>query len=162
MLSELKNEADRTFTENGAVAHRSSGSHCLNLFAACGALRQAPDGVQYSLFTRAWAENPDLAMKILFYARDIREGLGERELFREILSWLAFRQPDSVRKNIPLVAEYGRWDDLLALLGTRCEKDAVACIRKQLAKDTEALRHGGTPPPRSAGHRPGRCAAPFT
>ena len=144
MLSELKNEADRTFTENGAVAHRSSGSHCLNLFAACGALRQAPDGVQYSLFTRAWAENPDLAMKILFYARDIREGLGERELFREILSWLAFRQPDSVRKNIPLVAEYGRWDDLLALLGTRCEKDAVACIRKQLAKDTEALRHGGS------------------
>ena len=143
MLSELKYEANKTYTENGAVAFRSTGSHCLNLFAACGALRQASDGVQYSLFTRAWAENPDMAMKILFFARDIREGLGERELFREILSWLADCRPASVRKNIPLISEYGRWDDLLVLLGTKCEKDAVDCVRKQLAEDTAALRSGG-------------------
>ena len=142
MLCELKREANRTFTENGAAAHRSTFSHCLNFFAVCGALRQESDGMQYRLFTRAYAENPDMAMKILFYARDIRQGLGERELFREILRWLANRRPDSVRKNIPLVAEYGRWDDLLDLFGTACEKDAAACIRAQLERDRKALENG--------------------
>lgn len=142
MLSELKQEANKTLTENGALAHRSTLSHCLNFFAVCGALRRESDGIQYRLFTRAYAENSDMAMKILFYARDIRQGLGERELFREILSWLARRRPDSVRKNIPLVAEYGRWDDLLDLFGTACEKDAVACIRTQLDRDRVALEKG--------------------
>lgn len=70
---------------NGAMANRSTGSHCLNFFAVCGALRNVEEGVQYRLFARAYAEDRDLAMRALFYARDIREGLGEREVFRDIL-----------------------------------------------------------------------------
>ena len=142
MLHELMEEANITYTENYALAYSSTRSSCLDFFASCGALRQASDGVQYRLFARAYAENPDIAMKSLFYARDIREGLGERELFREILSWMANRRPDSVRKNIPLIAEYGRWDDLLSLLGTDCEADAVDCIRARLKLDLAALKDG--------------------
>ena len=43
MLSFLKNTANRTFTENGAVTLRSTGSDCLNLFATIGALRVQRD-----------------------------------------------------------------------------------------------------------------------
>lgn len=124
---------------NGAMANRSTGSHCLNFFAVCGALRNAEEGVLYRLFARAYAEDCDLAMRALFYARDILKGLGERDVFRDILRWLALKRPQSVRKNLRLVPEYGRWDDLLCLMDTPCEDDAVDCIRAQLQRDIDAL-----------------------
>ena len=80
-------------TANGAMANRSTGSHCLNFFAVCGALRSAEEGVSRRLFARAYVENRDLAMRALFYARDIREGLGERDVFRDILRLLAQKRP---------------------------------------------------------------------
>ena len=143
MLNELKKEANRTLTENGAATLRSTGSDCLDLFATIGALRNAEGQEIIVRFARAYAEDRDLAMKMLFYSRDIRGGLGERRVFRTILKHLADVQPESVRKNLQLVSEYGRWDDLTVLLGTRCEKDAMALIREQLAKDLSALDAGG-------------------
>ena len=142
MLNELKNEANRTLTENGAATLRSTGSDCLDLFATIGALRNAEDQEIIARFARAYAEDRDLAMKMLFYSRDIRGGLGERRVFRTILRYLADVQPESVRKNLHLVSEYGRWDDLTVLFGTKCEKEAMAVIRDQLAKDLAALDAG--------------------
>ena len=129
MLEYLKREADRALTENGAAAHASAGSDCLDLFASVGALRSAEDREIIRRFVRAFSEDPDLALKTLFYARDIRGGLGERKVFRVCLQWLAGNAPASVRKNLPYIAEFGRWDDLLCLLGTPCEKDALELIR---------------------------------
>ena len=144
MLNELKIEANRTLTENGAATLRSAGSDCLDLFATIGALRNAEEHEIIVRFARAYAEDRDLAMKMLFYSRDIRGGLGERRIFRTILKHLADIQPESVRKNLHLVSEYGRWDDLTVLFGTKCEKDAIAVIRDQLAKDLAALDAGET------------------
>ncbi|MGI5895869.1 MAG: DUF2828 family protein [Oscillospiraceae bacterium] len=143
MLHFLKKEANKTFTENNAVTYASTCSDCLDLFAAIGALRRESDEEIISRFVKAYAEAPDLAMKILFFARDVRGGLGERRVFRVILAWLAANEPASVRKNVEVIAEYGRFDDLLALMGTSCEKDALACIKKQLAADVEALKNDG-------------------
>ena len=142
MLNELKKEANRTLTENGAATLRSTGSDCLDLFATIGALRNAEEQEIITRFVRAYAEDRDLAMKMLFYSRDIRGGLGERRVFRTILKHLADVQPESVRKNLHLVSEYGRWDDLTVLFGTKCEKDAMSVIRDQLAKDLAALDAG--------------------
>ncbi len=141
-LDYLKEEANKTFTENGAVTLRSSGSENVDLFASIGALRSADDQEIVRCFIKAWAEDRDLAMKILFYARDIRGGLGERRVFRVLLSALAYMEPESVRKNIALIPEYGRYDDLLELLDTPCEEDALAVIREQLAKDLTAMEAG--------------------
>ena len=140
MLNELKIEANRTLTENGAATLRTTGSDCLDLFATIGALRNAGDQEIIARFSRAYAEDRDLAMKMLFYSRDIRGGLGERRVFRTILKYLADAQAESVRKNLHYVSEYGRWDDLTVLFGTACEKDAVKVIRKQLLQDLEALK----------------------
>ncbi len=143
MLRELENTANRTLTENGAAANRSTGSGCLDFFAVCGALREADEGRLQRLFIRAYAEDRDLAMRALLYCRDIRGGLGERRTFGRILSFLARTRPASVRKNLRLLPEYGRWDDLLPLLDTPCAGDAEALIRQQLRGDLEALREGG-------------------
>ena len=142
MLEHLKNEANRTYTENGAVTYATTYSDCLDLFATIGALRSSNEQEIISRFVRAFTEDPNLALKTLFFARDVRGGLGERKVFRVCLQWLAHNAPASVKKNIPYVAEFGRWDDLLSLMGTPCEKDAMLQIKKQLNADLEAMDMG--------------------
>ena len=143
MLEYLKREANKTYTENGAFTNRSTGEDCLDLFAAIGALRRASDDEITGRFLRAYAEDPDLAMKILFFARDVRGGLGERRVFRSVLRWLAANEPGSLRRNLGYVAEYGRWDDLLVLLDTPCAGETAALLKKQLYADLDALEKGG-------------------
>ena len=142
MLNALTYEANLTHTENGAVTHRSSGSDCLDFFAVCGALRHVDENEIVRKFMRAYAEDPDTAMKALFHARDIRGGLGERRLFRCILRYLAYTRTSSVLKNLPLIAEYGRFDDLLILLGSPCENELIRYLRAQLDADLAAMEAG--------------------
>ena len=142
MLDFLKKEANMTHTENGAVTYRSTQSECLDLFATIGALRRESDEEITNRFLRAYAENADLAMKTLFFARDIRGGLGERRVFQTILKWLAANAPQSLEKNIQYIAEYGRYDDLLALMGSACEGKALEVIKAQLTADCAALEAG--------------------
>ena len=143
MLEFLKNEANMTYTENGAATYRSSGRDCLDLFATIGALRRESDQEITYRFLRAYAEDPDLAMKILFYGRDVRGGLGERRVFRTLLRWLAANEPKSVVRNLPYIAEYGRWDDVLVLLDTPVRKNAVALLKKQFQADLAAVNGDG-------------------
>lgn len=138
MLKYLMEETNETRTENGAVTLASTGSDCLDLFATIGALRHASEEEIVNRFIRAYMEDADMAMKILFFARDIRGGLGERRVFRIILQWLANNQAQSVKKNLPYIAEYGRYDDLLELLGTPCEKETLALLKDKFASDCQA------------------------
>ena len=145
MLNYLKQEANRTYTENGAVTNRSTGSKLLDLFATVGALRRADEQEITDRFLRAWTEDKDLAMKLLFYARDVRGGLGERRVFRAVLHWLAVNEPKSLVKNLPMIAEYGRWDDVAILLDSPVKAAVVALLKEQLSKDQEALKQEDAP-----------------
>ena len=143
MLEFLKREANKTYTENGSVTYRSTGRDCLDLFATIGALRRESEQEITARFLRAYAEDPDLAMKILYYGRDVRGGLGERRVFRILLRWLAVSKPESVVRNLPYVAEYGRWDDVLVLLDTPCRAEALALLKQQFDADLAALSSDG-------------------
>lgn len=140
MLNELKKETNMTYTENGAATFCSAGSECVDLFATIGALRSAEESEIVERFIRAWAEDRDLAMKMLFYCRDIRGGLGERRVFRILLKYLAAHESDSVRKNLYLVSEYGRWDDLMVLMDTPCRQTVMDLIKTQLEADQKAMK----------------------
>ena len=73
----IREQATKTYTENGAVARNTTGDARLDLFATIGSLRRAdPERIEL-LFAEAYQADPLFALKILFYARDIREGLGE-------------------------------------------------------------------------------------
>ena len=69
MLGFLKQESRSARTENGAAAWASSMSACLDLFSTAGALRGASEEELERRFLRAWAENPDLALRIVFLDR---------------------------------------------------------------------------------------------
>ena len=138
----IEDAANKTHTENGAVTLETTGDCCLDLFATVGALRHVSEEEICLRFQRAWAEDRDIAMKILFFARDVRGGLGERRAFRAITRWLADYAHTSVVKNISNIPEYGRYDDLLSLLSTSCEADVLRFISAQWKKDMEALQTG--------------------
>lgn len=131
----LRNETAWTLTENGAIAKSTTGDACLDLFSSIGALRNADDNLLFTLFEEAYAQDRTLATKILFYARDIREGTGEREIFRKLIRYLADKHPESIRKNIRLIGEYGRFDDLYSFIGTTLEEDMWVVMRSQFAAD---------------------------
>ncbi len=135
MLNHLKNELNTTYTENGALTLKSSGSYCLDLFSTIGALRSAADNEIISRFMRAFAEDKDVAMRILFFARDVRGGLGERRIFKVIINFLADNFENSISKNIDFIPEFGRYDDLLSLFGTCLESKAIAYIKSQIEND---------------------------
>ena len=64
-------------------------------------------------------------------------------MFRTVLRHLAVYAPASVVRNLPYVAEYGRWDDMLVLLDTPCRDEALAVLRRQFDEDMAALKSGG-------------------
>lgn len=139
MLKFLKREANQATTENGAATYLTTKSDCLDFFATVGALRREPEEAISARFDRAWAENPDLTLKTIFFARDVRGGLGERLVFRTILRRMASDRLNSVIKNLWAVPEFGRFDDLLCLLDTPAKQAAVKYIRMQFEADMEAL-----------------------
>ena len=87
-LQVMKMQLNKTFTENGDLAYKSTGSACLDFFSLCGGMRRNISALD-KLFAKAYAENPVIAIKILFYMRNIRGGLGERNSFRVLLKELA-------------------------------------------------------------------------
>lgn len=143
MLNLINNEMNKTFTLNGGVTNITSGSFCLDLFFRAGAMRSASEEEIAAAVIRAYAEDPVKTMKIVFFARDVRGGLGERRFFRTAVKTLAGYAPAAVERNISYFAKYGRYDDLCALLGTQCGDKAVEVIRERLAEDVKAMESGG-------------------
>lgn len=131
---------DLTLTENGAVAHKTTGSKLLDMNFAVASLRGKTDAEIAKMFRAAFNENPILAMRWLFYARDAREGLGERNLFRSCVKDLAKQnQTALVNALVPHFAEYGRWDDVLGLLDTKCKTVVLKSIKQQWIEDIKGM-----------------------
>lgn len=127
-------------TENGAVGYATTGKALVDLNFAVGSMRSMSDTKIAAEFIKAYQENPDAALRWLFFARDCREGLGERKLFRACMKWLAQSHTEVCRCLIPLVGEYGRFDDLLCLFRIKDLKtDTAAYIKQKLDEDTAAM-----------------------
>lgn len=138
----MRKEERFTRTENGAVALNTSSDARLDLFSTIGSLREAEDNRIHTLFWEAYRQEPLSAVKILFYARDIREGLGERQTFRTILRYAADHCPEAIRPNLKQIGVFGRYDDLYTLIGTRLESDMWAVMKKQFEEDLANLHQG--------------------
>ena len=96
-------------TANGMKARKSTVKATVDLFYNIGASR----GKDITgAFTAAYVENSDVALRIAQWARDVRGGAGERQLFRDILVHLEKRDPDAALALLKKIPEIGRWDDI--------------------------------------------------
>ncbi len=138
----LNNEYNTSVTENGAAGFRTTGKALLDLNFAVSSLRNAPKEEIVDKFVKAYYEDPLLALKWLFFAGDVRQGLGERRLFRTLLVYLAHNHADIGRALLPLVPEYSRWDVVVALLDTPLAREAADMIGEQLQTDREEMEAG--------------------
>lgn len=139
---ELKEQENYSITENGAIGYKSTGSALVDINYKVSSLRQSDEGDIINLFDKAFRENNEYALKWLFFARDVREGLGERRLFRICYKRLAQLNIDLFYKNLDNISEYGRWDDLISLIGIShdTDKHIITIIQKQLNDDLVNLR----------------------
>ena len=135
-LNQMTKDSNITHTENGGVTRKSTESKVLDMFAVGGAYRTRSDEDVILLFKNAFEEDRLLAMKCLFYLRDIRGGQGERRFFRTAFRWLCNEYPQVAKANLENVSEYGRWDDLIYVAeGTQVQTAAFNIIKHQLALD---------------------------
>lgn len=139
----LNHEFNKSMTENGAIGYRTSGKELLDLNFSVASLRRASDGEIADRFTKAFFNDKITAMKWLFFARDIRGGLGERRLFRAVMKSMASNNPDYIIPLMALIPEYGRYDDLWCLLDTRLSDEVLNVITAQLKDDIKNLNGGG-------------------
>lgn len=121
-----------TLTDNGMVTNPTTLNKCVDLFFSIGSMRGKSKDKVTKMFTDAFEENPLVSTKILFWVRDVRGGAGERQVFRDIIEYLSIHSPQTLRKNINLISEFGRWDDILILLGTELENDMFDSIKTAL------------------------------
>ncbi len=136
-----KKHINKAFTENGDIAYQTTGSYCLDYFAIVGGMRENMTDA-LNLFLKSYYEDPLMTIKILFYVRDIRSGLGERDLFRYAFNVLCNMYPDVAKQLIKYIPEYGRYDDLLVCLDSVIHDDVIRFIGEKLKEDLENKKAG--------------------
>jgi len=142
MKKTLNDEFNESYTENWALGYRTTGKSLLDLNYKVASLRSANNGEIIELYKKAFYEDKLLALKWLFYVSDVREGLGERRMFRIAVKDLALHNPEYISDLIEYIPEYSRWDNLLEILDTSLESKVIEIIRKQLAEDITDMNNG--------------------
>lgn len=153
LVQELEKNNIFTKTTNDAVVYKTSKNSLVDLNFSVSSMRKSivVDGDVCpeidSLFFDALKKDPRLTLKWLLYLRDVRHGLGEREVFRCLLSKIvSIYNVDSSFIDVLNIPEYGRWDDFLDLYCelniydsdlrlSRIRKHMLNVIKKQLEED---------------------------
>lgn len=122
------------YTENSCVTNTTSSMATTDFFFHIGGCRGKEQEYLAQVFSKAYAHEALDATKLLFWSRDVRGGLGERQIFRDILSYMTTipEYSNVLYQNIPLIPVYGRWDDLFVLFDTPYEQRALKVIEMGL------------------------------
>ena len=121
MIKELKanleKENNYQLTENGAVGYKSTGSVLTDLNFRVSSMRG--NGItqdDVNIFVQAMNENLEYAIKWLFFARDVRGGLGERNVFQQLYMKYAELYPNEAKATLKIIFEFGRWKDVIDII----------------------------------------------
>ena len=138
----MREESKWTKTENGADAKNTTDSALLDMFATIGSMRSRSKDEIIQKFELAFQEDPLGTMRCLFWARDCRGGAGERRVFRVLLTYIAEKHSQLMINILGFIPEYGRWDDLYPLVGTKVEAWMWEFVKTQLAQDKCNMEEG--------------------
>ena len=133
----LDDEFNVSVTENGAVGFRTSGKALLDLNFEVSSLRRSNAAGIIEEYKKAFYADKEYAIKWLFFAGDVRCGMGERKLFRACMRFLAESEPEIATALLPFVPEYTRWDALACLVASPVGDKAAQIIADRLAEDVQ-------------------------
>lgn len=137
-----------TRTTNGDVAYSTTLNANLDFFGSAGSIpvNKKYDSTEFmNLFKFAYEEDSETALKNALYYRDIRGGLGRREGFRQILTYLASQNLEDFKRLVVLTAMYGRYDDLTMIawdLPNEAQAFVVEFISTVFNEDMANLKSG--------------------
>jgi predicted mannosyl-3-phosphoglycerate phosphatase (HAD superfamily) len=137
-------KAKLQYTENGALGHATSGKNLLDMNFRVASYRSKSQEELIRDFNLAFNEDKQLAVKWLFFVRDVREGIGERDLFRTVFKHLiSTNKTEHAEELIKAISEFGRWDDVIfSTWGTQYENIAFNEFKNQLEKDLFQFENG--------------------
>ncbi|MBP1888446.1 hypothetical protein J2Z53_000025 [Clostridium moniliforme] len=105
-------------------------NHILNIY------ENKEEKINFDILDKALKENFESTMKILFFSRDIKDGLGMRSLFKEAIKYIGNNYNEDLNVNyIKSIPIYGRFDDLYSLFDTPLEKEVLELFREQINLD---------------------------
>ena len=116
MKATLAKENNYQMTENGAVGYKSTSSVLTDLNFRVSSMRNEITANDIYLFVQAMNEDLEYAIKWLFFTRDVRGGMGERNVFQKLYMKYAEFYPVEAKATLKLVAEFGRWKDVIDII----------------------------------------------
>lgn len=127
-------------TENGALGYSTTGQKLVDLNFTVPSNHNNVSVEDIQKFVQALNEDLVSTVKWMFYLRDIREGLGERDSFVNLFMALYAYDEEIATKVLPLIPEYGRWKDVIDIFARTTDGSTMAnaiaeLITKQLVED---------------------------
>ena len=122
-------------TWNNAVTNESTLNFNLDMFAYSSRYYKQNYEKNKNRFKNALIENDEIALANLLYTLDIRNGKGERALFKSYFYTLIEMNKDCAIQILPYIPELGRWDYVFEGIGTEIEENVYELIRAYLMMD---------------------------
>lgn len=106
--------SQHSVTENGAIAYKTSGKKLTDFNFKISYYRNHPEEAKNDFCDLMEnCESMETIARYIFYIGDIREGLGERNLFKICLKeFLKYLDEERIEKILHFIPEYNRWDSL--------------------------------------------------
>lgn len=145
MIQTVENANNFSYTENGAAGYSTTGKKLVDLNFRLPSMRNVISLKDLTDFEDAMEEDLVYAIKWMFYVRDIRGGVGERNSFIKLFNIFHMSYPKEAISCIELIAEYGRWKDVVDIAFFGSEELQYHCmltIVNQLKKDTAGFVEG--------------------
>ena len=122
-------------TWNNAITNESTLNFNLDMFAYSSRYYKQNYEKNKNRFKNALIENDNIALANLLYTLDIRNGKGERALFKSYFSALIEINKYYAIQILPYISELGRWDYVFEGIGTEIEENVYELIRAYLMID---------------------------
>lgn len=140
----MKEQGNNAFTENDANVYRTTFKPLLDCNFLVSSWRKTDSEEIFNSWIAAFNSDRISALRWLFYLRNCRGGIGERESFRKIMIKFSKKYPEIAIKLLHIIPEYGRWDDLIEIAVSEelnsegyseVSSEAFRIIYTQLLKD---------------------------
>lgn len=142
-IDNLKETANLTTSTNGAIMYSSTFNPLLDFNFKISSYRNGDEDTIINDWDKVMKDITipmDVKIKYIYYLSDVREGLGERRLFRIISKYMCENYPDDFKPTLKYIPEYSRWDNLLELVNTPLKREIVSIVREQWLHDIRVVK----------------------